>query len=204
MGSELVKDKMPKQATQAAAQRRVLGARLQNMPMPALDALTRAADSHYASTLFENQGEAPGGESAAYEASMRAVLGEWKDETGKAWGGPAKIGRGMGTSLDVTVPPWIRQADFPTLVKNLPADVLSKAANVFPGSLGAYRGRPATAADFRSAALIDAGAGMYYVAPDPAHPEWLVQQAGNLQAPLVLNLNDIRETLKQRAPSAVK
>jgi hypothetical protein len=45
---------------------------------------------------------------------------------------------------------------------------------------------------------------MYYVAPDPAHPEWLVQQAGNLQAPLVLNLNDIRETLKQRAPSAVK
>ncbi len=200
MGSELVKDKMPKQATQASAQRRVLGSRLNELPMPALDALTRAADAHYASTLFENQGEAPGGEPAAYEASMRAVLGEWKDESGKAWGGPATMGRNMS----VTVPPWIRKADFPSLVKSLPADVLSKAANVFPGSLGAYRGRPATVADFRSAALIDAGAGMYYVAPDPAHPEWLVQQAGNLAAPLVLNLNDIRETLKQRAPSAVK
>lgn len=205
MGSELVKDKMPKQSVQASAQRRVLGGRLNNLPQPAVDALTRAADAHYASTLFENQGEAPGGETAAYEASMRAVLGEWKDESGKAWGGPAKMSRGMGSaSTDVTVPPWIRQADFSTIVKSLPADVLSKAANVFPGSLGAYRGRPATAADFRSAALIDAGAGMYYVAPDPAHPEWLVQQAGNLSAPLVLNLNDIRETLKQRAPSAVK
>jgi hypothetical protein len=194
---------MPKVDVQAAAQRRVLGARLQSLPKPAVDALTRSADAHYASTIYENKGEAPGGEQAAYEASMRAVLGEWKDETGKAWGGPAKIGGGMGTSFDVTIPPWMRKSDFPIITKSLSQKEI-EAATGLPGFLGYYRGRPATLADYRSAVLMDAGAGQYYVVPDPNRPNDPIRSMMNLPEAVVLDLNVIRETLKQRAPSAVK
>lgn len=198
MGSELVKDKMPKQSVQAAAQRTVLGDKLGKMPAASLDALTRSADAHYATTLLENQGQAPGGEKVAYEASMRAVMGEWKDEKGKAWGGVAKSG-----PTSATVPPWIAKNDFPTIVRTMTPDEV-KSAVALNGTLGYYRGRPATMQDYRSAALIDHGAGLYFIAPDPAHPEWIIQQFQTYQMPAVMDLNAIRDQLKTRSPNAVR
>lgn len=200
MGSELVKDKMPKQSVQAAAQRAVLGDKLSKMPAATIDAITRAADAHYATTLLESDGKFDGiTEAVAYAKSMRAVMGEWVDPSGNAWGGMAKT---IGNS-SVMIPPWIAQNDFPTLTKNLTDRDLRDAVGWY-GTLGNVGNREATAADYRSALLIDAGAGRYYVAPDPNRPKNLIVYGGGGSTPLVLDLNRIRDSLKQRAPNSVR
>lgn len=202
MGSELVKDKMPKQATQASAQRAVLGDRLSSMSPAAVDALTRSADAYFATDLLNNKGEAVGGEAEAYKRAMRAVTGEWQDDLGKVWGGQAKV-RDRATR----VPPWIRQSDFPSLVSGLTREEILRssigseakagAGSEFFSTLGKYYGRDATVADYRSAKLIEAGSGRYYVAPDPSQESRLILNSRG--EPMVLDLNVIREDLKQRS-----
>lgn len=199
MGSELVKDKIPKQAVQASAQRTVLGSQLSEMTPEEIDARTRAADAYYATELLENGGQPQGGEKQAYERAMRAVGGEWKDPSGKTFGGQVKI-----KDKAVTVPPWIEKGQFESVVRGLTAtEVLrANASMMFFPSLGKYYGRDATIADYRSAKLIDAGAGRYYVAPDPANERRLIVAPDG--RPLVLDLNAIRKDLQARNPTAVR
>lgn len=205
MGSELVKDKIPKQAVQASAQRKVLGEQLSQMRPQELDALTRSADAYYATELLENGGQPRGGgwgtsdESAAYERAMRAVTGEWQDPSGKTFGGQVKI-----RDKAVTVPPWIEKGQFESVVRGLTQTEVLRANShmmLYP-SLGRYRGRDATIADYRSAKLLDAGAGRYYVAPDATHEDWIVVTPDG--KPLVLDLNAIRKDLQSRNPTAVR
>lgn len=198
MGSELVKDKIPKQAIQAAAQRTVLGAQLSEMRPEEIDAITRSADAYYATELLENGGQVAN-ERQAYERAMRAVTGEWQDPSGKTFGGQVKI-----KDKAVTVPPWIEKRQFESVVRGLTATEVLRANSSFMlyPSLGKYYGRDATIADYRSAKLIDAGAGRYYVAPDPANERRLI--VADDGRPLVLDLNAIRKDLQARNPTAVR
>ena len=199
MGTELVKDKLPKQMTQASAQRKVLGDRLSRMPPAAIDALTRSADAYYAAELVANGGQLDGQEGPAYERAMRAVMGEWTDERGRTFGGQVSMRNGSAMA-----PPWIEKNRFEGLIAGLTKDeVLRSAARdqLYP-TLGIFKGREATIADYRSARLIDAGAGRYYVAPDPNREDLLIATRNG--QPMVLDLNAIRSDLQKRHPQAVR
>jgi len=199
MGSELVKDKIPKQAVQASAQRKVLGTQLTEMRPQELDAITRSADAYYATELLENGGQPKGTEGQAYERAMRAVTGEWQDPSGKTFGGQVKI-----KDKAVTVPPWIEKGQFESVVRGLTTTEVTRAnmTQLFFSGLGRYYGRDATIADYRSAKLLDAGAGRYYVAPDPSNESRLILAPDG--RPLILDLNAIRKDLQSRNPTAVR
>lgn len=197
MGSELVKDKMPDTKRQAAAQRTVLGEIAPTLPQNMQDAITRSADAIFATDIVQGKGTPKG----TYEGAVRQAIGEWSDGAGKKWGGLVTY-KGRPT----VAPPWIGQADFPTVVANLtPKDVISALSGADYGgmykssSLGIIRGREATIADYRSAVLVEAGdpgSGLYYIKPDAGKPDFLEYPRGQHA---VLNLNAIREDLKQRS-----
>lgn len=202
MKTDLVKDKMPKVTTQAKVQRDMAARFGRSLPQDHLDSLTRAFDAHYATVLVENNGVVDGSEEQAYQRSAMAVMGRSVDETGKAWGGFTEVNRKA-----VIVPPWIRQSDFPIIVKSLNQKDVETATGALPGRLGFYGGRAATMADYRSSQLVPVTTmpGFYYVVPDPKFPEARVLQSDGAQdMPVILDLHAIRETLKQRLPTAVR
>jgi hypothetical protein len=195
MKADIVKNAMPSQSTQARVQRDVLGDRMGRLPSAELDALTRAADAHYAANILQ------GGEkgSKGYENSMRAVTGEWKDDSGAAWGGPVDLGAGRRTRA----PSWIRQKSFGAIVSSLNMDEITLALD---GNDGLIR-RPdglltyPLLSDYRSAAWIEVGPGQYYVAPNPAKPNAVLKNENG--EPSLFDLNRARDALKLRQPDAV-
>lgn len=207
MQSETVKGAMPGQSTQRSVQVSVLGNQLSTLPPTTIDALTRAADAHYAATLVQNGGKPPGGERAAYETSMRAVTGEWKDGSGKTWGGMADLGGGR----QARAPAWISQKSFPAIVSGmgwnewatalgLGDDGLLRNDGLMRGVDGAMRG--ATLADVRSALWVEVGPGRYYIAPDPKKPTALLMNSDG--TPSMVDLNLSRDLLRKRQPDAVR
>lgn len=195
MKADIVKDAMPSQSVQARAQREVLGDRMGTLPSAELDALTRAADAHYAANILQ------GGEkgSKGYVNSMRAVTGEWKDDTGATWGGRVDLGSNRTTRA----PSWVRQQSFGSIVTSLTGEEITLALNGNDGLIRRADGQMTypVLADYRSAAWIEVGPGQYYVAPDPRKPNAVLKNLDG--SPSLVDLNHARDALKVRFPDAV-
>lgn len=198
-GNELVKKQMPKASEQKRVQLQMLGHVTSQMTPAQVDAYTRAFDSYLASDILSNDGVR---RENGYELAARAVIGESTDASGRRWGGLTKY-----KDQTVTVPPWMSTAQFGQTLPNLTETDLKRSVGpltTFTPTLGTYKGRPATVADYRSAALVEIpplGSGMYYVAPDPKKPREFIDLNG---AYAILNLNAIRGDLKTRFASTVR
>lgn len=195
MKADIVKNAMPSQSIQAKTQRDILGDRMSTLPSADLDALTRAADAHYAASILQ------GGEkgSKGYENSMRAVTGEWKDDTGATWGGRVNLGAGRMTRA----PSWVRQQSFGAIVTSLTGDEITLALNGSDGLITRSDGVKTypVLADYRSAAWIEVGPGQYYIAPNPRKPNDVLKNLDG--TPSLVDLNHARDALKVRFPDVV-
>jgi hypothetical protein len=195
MKADIVKNAMPSQAIQAKVQRDVLGGRMSTLPSAELDALTRAADAHYAANILQ------GGEkgSKGYENSMRAVTGEWKDDSGATWGGMVDLGGGRQTRA----PSWVRQKSFGAIISSLNIDEIALGLGGNDGLIRRADGKLTypLLSDYRSAAWIEVGPGQYYIAPDPRKPNAVLKNEDG--SPSLFDLNRVRDALKTRQPDAV-
>ena len=198
MRTDVVKGKMPSQAAQRAAQKRVLGGQMERMDPKRLDAMTRAADAHFAATVVARGGDAS---SSDYGKSLQAVMGEWQDESGRTFGGRASASVGLFESGTVTVPSWVQQSKFMTLVRSLTAAEIGAM-----GGQAAFVGqKPATVQDIRAAFPQEAAPGLYYMFTKPPKPGVKTPALTDAYGEIMLfDFNAARSALKGRDPDAVR
>lgn len=188
--TDVVKKAMPSQSIQARVQEEVIGPEVMSrMRTEHLDSLTRAADSFYAANFLATGEEGP----RAYEKALQAVMGEWRDDTDRKWGGVARF----NSQSNARAPSWMAASNFGAIFNSLDETALLSMGG--PGFIGS---RQASMADYRQGRLIDAGPGRYHLAPDPKKPNRVVTNAAG--EPLLLDLNNVRDALRTRYPHDVR